>query len=197
MGLHQVRLLATLHLRAERLFEDGYRAGWIDEDTVAVISVRGETYQIDRVWQTCTCPYYEQTGGRHGCKHLLGYERLLARQHEYETREHDDERTDTVADDTTDKAQRPKPLFPLGMTAITVRAAAALLARGMNANTLLDRHERGDWGDIDDEDKASNNQALVWGGRLISTYRIGDGREVWVITEANRSLTTILMPEDY
>ena len=67
---------------------------------------------------------------------------------------------------------------------------------------LLARHLSGDWGDLDTDDKAANEQALLDGGRLFSSYTLPDEAKVWVITEAvgddgQRSCTTILLPADY
>ena len=61
----------------------------------------------------------------------------------------------------------------------------------------LCRHQRGDWGDLDEEDRESNEQALVEGNRLLSSYKARNGRRFWIITEWDRSVTTILLPEEY
>lgn len=62
----------------------------------------------------------------------------------------------------------------------------------------LRRHARGDWGDeLDREDMAANDLALKDGGRLVSAYRIEAGVKFWIITEADRSATTVLLPEEY
>lgn len=61
----------------------------------------------------------------------------------------------------------------------------------------LQRHMRGDWGDICQEDKHHNNQALIDGERLLSVYHTPDGVKFWIITEADRSATTVLLPEEY
>ncbi len=87
-------------------------------------------------------------------------------------------------------------LFPLGYTTATPRALALLHDTGMSLATLLDRHAIGDWGQIDPEDRGLNERALCDGDRVFSVYDIGPGR-VWVITEADRSSTTLLLPEDY
>lgn len=63
--------------------------------------------------------------------------------------------------------------------------------------TLLARHESGDWGDLDDEDKATNETAVQRGYRILSSYRLSDARNVWIITEADRSATTFLLPSEY
>lgn len=62
--------------------------------------------------------------------------------------------------------------------------------------SLLGRHKNGDWGNVCDEDKKLNDAALKTGCRLLSAYEI-DGRKIWIITEADRSSTTILFPEEY
>jgi hypothetical protein len=61
----------------------------------------------------------------------------------------------------------------------------------------LCRHQRGDWGNLDEEDRESNEQALVEGSRLLSCYTARNGRRFWIITEWDRSATTILLPEEY
>jgi hypothetical protein len=63
--------------------------------------------------------------------------------------------------------------------------------------TALDRHGNGDWGDLCAEDRDANEQALQFGGRLFSTYHDRKGVKFWIITEADRSATTVLLPDDY
>lgn len=65
------------------------------------------------------------------------------------------------------------------------------------ARDLLRRHQAGDWGDVDSEDKAANDRAVRDGLRLLSAYDLGDGLRVWLITEHDRSVTTLLLPSDY
>jgi len=62
--------------------------------------------------------------------------------------------------------------------------------------TAVARHSRGDWGDVDDHDRQVNERAVKDGARLMSVYRDGD-EAFWVITEADRSSTTVLLPEEY
>ena len=62
---------------------------------------------------------------------------------------------------------------------------------------LIARHVTGDWGDLDDFDKAQNDAAVEDGGRIFSAYRIANDLRVWVITEADRSSTTVLFPSEY
>ena len=61
----------------------------------------------------------------------------------------------------------------------------------------IQRHQAGDWGDLSPDDHAANESALTNGARLLSAYYTGAGVKFWIITEADRSVTTILMPEDY
>ncbi|AXE91060.1 hypothetical protein [Paraburkholderia terricola] len=89
------------------------------------------------------------------------------------------------------------PRFPMGRTAITPAAEAALHAAGIHPIRLLARHIHGDWGELPAEDLAANELALLSGKRLLSSYAIPGGGKVWLITEADRALTTILLPEDY
>ena len=62
---------------------------------------------------------------------------------------------------------------------------------------ILDKHPRGDWGDICDEDKKENDKSLKNGFRLMSVYKFADDTKFWVITEWDRSVTTLLLPEEY
>jgi predicted nucleic acid-binding Zn finger protein len=80
MSPDETRLLANVNARAQRLFESGYRADWLDDHLVEVTSPRGETYEIDTVSASCSCPFFVKHQGKHGCKHLLGYEKLLSDQ---------------------------------------------------------------------------------------------------------------------
>jgi len=61
----------------------------------------------------------------------------------------------------------------------------------------IGRHQAGDWGDVDEHDRAANERALVEGTRLWSVYHTESGVKFWLITEADRSATSVLMPEDY
>jgi len=87
--------------------------------------------------------------------------------------------------------------FPIG-TLVSTPGALELVERlGASPFDLLARHCRRDWGDLDDEDKRSNDHDLKHGGRLLSAYKMADGSKVWIITEWDRSVTTILLPEEY
>ena len=84
--------------------------------------------------------------------------------------------------------------FRLGLIAITPNALDSLSPEAVNE--ALRRHANCDWGDLSPEDARLNDEALQDGSRLVSTYGDGDTR-FWIITEADRSVTTILLPEDY
>jgi hypothetical protein len=90
---------------------------------------------------------------------------------------------------------RSDPRFALGQTVITSNAASVLPDH--EVVEALRRHVRGDWGTLDAEDWAANERALVEGGRLLSAYNSKCGIRFWIITEADRSVTTVLLPEDY
>lgn len=89
-----------------------------------------------------------------------------------------------------------RPLFGLGRTLSTPGALVVMLGIDVSPISLLSRHQRGDWGELDPEDKAENDTALITGARIFSAY-IFDTVKLWVITEADRSATTILLPEEY
>ena len=91
---------------------------------------------------------------------------------------------------------RPNPRFNLGQVVATPGAIEALDEVNCLPITLLNRHQIGDWGDLCDEDKAANNEALGNWTRLFSAYIVRDVK-FWVITEADRSVTTILLPSEY
>jgi hypothetical protein len=86
------------------------------------------------------------------------------------------------------------PKFKLGKMVITSNAAARLDRIAVSEG--LQRHASGDWGDIPPEDASQNEFALKHGERLFSAYGKGEKR-FWIITERDRSVTTVLMPEDY
>ncbi|MBT1536039.1 hypothetical protein B7R78_0002405 [Ralstonia solanacearum] len=99
---------------------------------------------------------------------------------------------------TEPSASTPSPpRLRLGQLLATPAAAAALTESGVSIFTLLNRHARGDWGDLSEEDHRQNNLAAIAGQRVLSSYELPNGRKVWVLTEWDRSVTTILLPEDY
>ena len=93
-------------------------------------------------------------------------------------------------------ARRPVR-FPLGRLLATPGALRACDEAGANPAHYLARHASGDWGDLSAEDRAANDRALLTGDRLLSAYRLPNGERIWVITEADRSATTALLPQEY
>ena len=89
------------------------------------------------------------------------------------------------------------PRFPLGHMTMTPGARAALTSTGTNPFALLRRHRAGDWGAVSAADAAENELSVARGFRILSSYFLPDETRVWVITEADRSVTTILLPEEY
>ena len=87
--------------------------------------------------------------------------------------------------------------FNLGRVVATPGIIEALTATGEISGTYLMRHAKGDWGDLDDDDKGMNDLALQHDERILSAYTLLDGTRIWIITEADRSSTTILLPEEY
>ena len=91
-----------------------------------------------------------------------------------------------------------KPLFTLGRVVATPGALAAIGVQGDDLSTYLGRHQSGDWGEVDTHDRKENQLSLEQGFRLMSVYTLSiTGVKIWVITEADRSSTCILLPEDY
>ena len=94
--------------------------------------------------------------------------------------------------------QRPrKPLFKLGRTVVTPAARDAIAETRDTCLWFLDRHIQGDWSELCEEDREADFAAVLNGGRIFSSYKLRDGTPIWVITEADRSVTTILLPDDY
>jgi hypothetical protein len=87
--------------------------------------------------------------------------------------------------------------FRVGQVVGTPGAIAALGAAGESASKYLDRHVVGDWGDLDADDKRANDEAIGDEGRIFSAYILPTKVKIWVITEADRASTCILLPEEY
>ena len=98
---------------------------------------------------------------------------------------------------TDDYARLSAPLFPLGRVVATPGAVAALSDTGTDAFALLARHQCGDWGEVPPEDRLENDRSVHQGLRVLSSYVVGGGVRIWIITEADRSVTTLLLPEEY
>lgn len=87
--------------------------------------------------------------------------------------------------------------FPLGRVVATPGALEALEKAGQQPQEFLDRHAQGDWGELDSHDIRENEISLRSGFRLLSSYTTAEGDRLWIITEADRSATTLLLPEEY
>jgi hypothetical protein len=90
-----------------------------------------------------------------------------------------------------------QPAFELGQIVATPGALAALKKSGQQPGEFLTRHINRDWGDLDEEDRKENEYSLEHGFRLLSAYKTNAGDRLWIITEADRSVTTLLLPEEY
>ena len=92
-------------------------------------------------------------------------------------------------------SEHTSPRLPLGQIVATPNALAHITQADIMAALL--RHVVGDWGDVCAEDKQVNDQAVVDGMRVLSAYQAANGTIFWIITEADRATTTVLLPEDY
>jgi len=86
--------------------------------------------------------------------------------------------------------------LPLGQVLATPGALKLLRDAGEDPFGYLARHASGDWGDLDAQDRRENERSLRHGWRLLSSYPVGE-KVIWIITEADRSVTTILLPDEY
>ena len=96
----------------------------------------------------------------------------------------------------------PGQLFSLGKVVMTSNLQHQLIENipqswDQELKAMIDRHVTGDWGDLEGADQQANDAALKDGSRIFSAYHTSDGTKIWVITEADRSYTTALLPEDY
>jgi hypothetical protein len=89
------------------------------------------------------------------------------------------------------------PLFTLGRVVATPGALEALQDAHQAAQEFLSRHLRGDWGDLTEEDQKENDFSVFRSLRLLSAYHLSTGVTLWIISEADRSATTLLLPSEY
>jgi hypothetical protein len=94
-------------------------------------------------------------------------------------------------------SKRGAGLFSLGQIVSTPGALQALETAGHTAHEFLSQHAGCQWGDLCDEDKILNDEALANDQRILSAYKLNDGTRIWIITEWDRSVTTALLPEEY
>ena len=95
------------------------------------------------------------------------------------------------------QSQINQPLFALGRLVATPGALELLTHSEQTPLEFLARHSRGDWGECCSEDATENDFSVKAGFRIFSVYRTRDGEKLWVITEADRSATTLLLPSEY
>ena len=91
----------------------------------------------------------------------------------------------------------PSVSFKLARVVATPGALEAFESADERPQSYLDRHAGGDWGELGDDDKMLNDLAVTHDERILSAYTLKDGTKIWIITEADRSSTTILLPEEY
>lgn len=89
------------------------------------------------------------------------------------------------------------PLFPLGILVCTSGVDQLVQEGLLDPLVYVFRHLSGDWGDMDEDDIASNASAIELGRRIVSSYQIVPSIKIWIITEGDRSVTTILLPDEY
>jgi hypothetical protein len=87
--------------------------------------------------------------------------------------------------------------LPAGSYATRETAGHRILLERRRCGSGIASHARGDWGEVHPEDARANDEALLSGERLLSSYRLADGTKLWIITEADRSSTCLLLPEEY
>ncbi|WP_227874045.1 hypothetical protein [Cupriavidus metallidurans] len=87
--------------------------------------------------------------------------------------------------------------LPLGRLFATRAASDVLQKAGISIFALINRHARHDWGDLRDEDRLKNDEAAATNQRVLSSYQLSKRQKVWIITEGDRSITTVLLPDDY
>ena len=102
-----------------------------------------------------------------------------------------------MSDEKSNSVNQRQMSFVLGQVYATPGALAALQKSGQSYIGFLARHLRGDWGEVCKEDWSANDQAVKEGTRLLSAYRTSKDERIWIITETDRSTTTLLLPDEY
>ncbi len=93
--------------------------------------------------------------------------------------------------------EKSKNLFSLGETVMTIGAKEALTESNQLPNEFLTKHQTGDWGTVGKADWRENDLSVKEGFRILSAYKTVKGEKIWIITEADRSVTTVLLPSEY
>jgi hypothetical protein len=93
--------------------------------------------------------------------------------------------------------ERKRNKLELGAVFVTPKATRALHEASQSPDEFLARHESGDWGEVGSMDAKENELSFIKGYRVFSIYKLSTGEEIWVITQPDRSATTVLLPEEY
>lgn len=96
-----------------------------------------------------------------------------------------------------DRQQGREALFSLGQVVATPGALEAFQEAGQAPHEFLARHIHGDWGELDEADKQENERSVEHGFRILSAYSLSTGVKIWIITEYDRSVSTLLLPSEY
>lgn len=107
-----------------------------------------------------------------------------------------EESNPAIADTSLPSQYNDGPLFPLGQVVATPGALEHCAKSNISPLTLIGRHHRGDWDNLCEDDQSANENAQFAGGRIFSSYRVGD-EKLYVITEWDRSVTTLLLAREY
>lgn len=113
---------------------------------------------------------------------------------------HQDPTATTGTASAATPSDQKRPLFALGKCCATPGALDALAQTCQSPMTFLTRHVTGDWSELPEEDQTTNLASLAEGdqaGRIFSSYLLADGTKIYVITEWDRSVTTLLLPSEY
>jgi cobalamin biosynthesis Mg chelatase CobN len=93
--------------------------------------------------------------------------------------------------------ERKRNKLELGSVFVTLKASRVLNEAGQSPDEFLARHESGDWGEVGSMDAKENELSFIKGYRVFSIYKLSTGEEIWIITQPDRSATTVILPEEY
>lgn len=164
----------------------------VDDQNPQTCLICDQAVSVARDWPICPACKFDQTSPEaYAIRKVRG---LLWRSGITETAAKSSPRDGQLRTVTRDAI---RPLFPAGQIVATPGALAALERANQKPAEFLCRHLSGDWGALDAHDIAENEYSLAHGFRLLSSYRTTAGETLWIVTEADRSATTLLLPEEY